>query len=59
VAEGLPSPGEIISLAKDLFVVCGKSTHLRLEFVQIEGRKRISAREFANGARIASAQRFV
>jgi methionyl-tRNA formyltransferase len=59
VAEGLPSPGEIISLAKDLCVVCGKSTHLRLEFVQIEGRKRISAREFANGARIASAQRFV
>ncbi len=59
VAEGLLSPGEIISLAKDLFVVCGKSTHLRLEFVQIEGRKRISAREFANGARIASAQRFV
>jgi methionyl-tRNA formyltransferase len=59
VAEGLPSPGEIISLAKDLLVVCGKSTHLRLEFVQIEGRKRISAREFANGARIASAQRFV
>jgi methionyl-tRNA formyltransferase len=59
VAEGLLSPGEIISLAKDLFVACGKSTHLRLEFVQIEGRKRISAREFANGARIASAQRFV
>ena len=59
VAEGLLSPGEIISLAKDIFVVCGKSTHLRLEFVQIEGRKRISAREFANGARIASAQRFV
>jgi methionyl-tRNA formyltransferase len=59
VAEGPPSPGEIISLAKDLLVVCGKSTHLRLEFVQIEGRKRISAREFANGARIASAQRFV
>jgi methionyl-tRNA formyltransferase len=59
VVEGLPSPGEIISLAKDLCVVCGKSTHLRLEFVQIEGRKRISAREFANGARIASAQRFV
>jgi methionyl-tRNA formyltransferase len=58
-AEGLLPPGEIISLAKDLFVVCGKSTRLRLEFVQIEGRKRISAREFANGARIASAQRFV
>jgi hypothetical protein len=31
---------------------------LRLEFVQLEGRKRISAREFANGARFAPAEHF-
>jgi len=53
------TPGEIISLPKEVFVVCGKGTCLRLEFVQLEGRKRISAREFANGARIVTADRFV
>jgi methionyl-tRNA formyltransferase len=53
------APGEIISSAKDVFVVCDEGTHLRLEFVQLEGRKRISAREFANGARITPADRFV
>jgi methionyl-tRNA formyltransferase len=53
------APGEIISSTKDLFVVCGEGTCLRLEFVQMEGRKRISAREFANGARLTAGERFV
>src|SRR5690348_8649990 len=39
-------------------VVCGEGRRLRLEGVQIEGRKRVSAREFANGARLASGERF-
>jgi methionyl-tRNA formyltransferase len=39
-------------------VVCGKGARLHLEAVQIEGRKRISAREFANGARLQSGERF-
>jgi methionyl-tRNA formyltransferase len=38
-------------------VVCGKGTRLRLEAVQIEGRKRIGAREFANGARLTRGER--
>jgi len=50
--------GEIISFAKEIFIVCGEGTCLRLEFVQVEGRKKISAREFANGARIGPAERF-
>jgi methionyl-tRNA formyltransferase len=53
------APGEIISSTKGVFVVCGAGTYLRLEFVQLEGRKRITAREFANGARITPADRFV
>ena len=44
---------------KEVYVVCGEGTCLRLELVQLEGRKRISAREFANGARLVSSERFV
>jgi methionyl-tRNA formyltransferase len=46
--------GEIIHTTTDLYVVCGEGTCLRLEAVQIEGRKKISARQFANGARLAA-----
>ena len=53
------APGEIISSAREVYVICGEGTHLGLEFVQLEGRKRITAREFANGARITPADRFV
>jgi len=38
--------------------VCGEGTCLRLESVQLEGRKRISAQEFANGARLTPAEHF-
>ena len=53
------APGEIVSSGKDVFVVCGEATRLRLEFVQLEGRKRISAGEFGNGARFVAGERFV
>ena len=58
-AEGHVTPGEIVPSTKDVHVVCGEKTCLRLESVQLEGRKRISAREFASGARFAPAERFV
>jgi methionyl-tRNA formyltransferase len=57
-AEGRLTLGEIVPSTKDVHVVCGEGTYLRLEFVQLEGRKRISAREFANGARFTPAERF-
>jgi methionyl-tRNA formyltransferase len=38
-------------------VICGKGTRLRLEAVQIEGRNRITAREFTHGARLGSGER--
>jgi methionyl-tRNA formyltransferase len=58
-AEERITPGEIVSSTKDVHVVCGEKTCLRLESVQLEGRKRISAREFANGARITHGEGFV
>ncbi len=53
------TPGEIILSTKEIHVVCGERTFLRLESVQLEGRKRISAQEFANGTHLASGERFV
>ena len=53
------APGEIISSSKQMYAVCGEGTCLRVESVQLEGRKRISAQEFANGTRLASGDRFV
>jgi methionyl-tRNA formyltransferase len=41
-----------------LFVSCGDATVLRLRAVKLEGRKQVSAAEFANGARLKSGERF-
>lgn len=51
-------PGAILSLDREIFVACGQGTFLSLEFVQREGRKRVTAREFANGARLTPTERF-
>jgi methionyl-tRNA formyltransferase len=53
------TPGEILPSAKEIYIACGEGTSLQLEAIQVEGRKKISAREFANGARIGLAERFV
>jgi methionyl-tRNA formyltransferase len=52
------APGEIVVSSKEIFVVCGEGTLLRLDSIQVEGRKKTSAREFANGARFGPAERF-
>ena len=51
-------PGALFGGKCDWFVACGEATALRLQSVKLEGRKQVSAREFANGARIKSAERF-
>jgi methionyl-tRNA formyltransferase len=51
-------PGEIIAAGKEIFVACGSQTFLRLESIQAEGRKKTTAREFANGARLAAGNQF-
>ena len=58
-ARNSMTPGELVSTTKELYVACGEGTCSRLESVQVEGRKRISAREFANGARLTSGDRFI
>jgi methionyl-tRNA formyltransferase len=50
--------GEIIHTTTDLYVICGEGSCLRLEALQIEGRKKNSAREFANGARLTADEGF-
>jgi methionyl-tRNA formyltransferase len=57
-AAGTPEPGGLVVSNAVIEVVCGKGTRLQLEAVQLEGRKRISAREFVNGARLASGEHF-
>ncbi len=53
------TPGIILPTQEDgLLVICGASTVLHVEQVQIEGRNRISDREFMNGARIEPGEHF-
>lgn len=57
--EAKLAPGELIPTATNIYVMCGEGSRLRLESVQLEGRKKISVREFANGARILHGDRVV
>jgi methionyl-tRNA formyltransferase len=61
-AAGRPTshaaPGTLLHHGYDLHVVCGKTTVLRLKAVKLEGRKQVSAVEFANGARLTEGERF-
>ena len=51
-------PGEIVSArGDDLAVACGGGTVLRLVEVQQEGKRRMSARDFVNGARARAGER--
>jgi methionyl-tRNA formyltransferase len=50
--------GTLLLEKSSLHVVCGGTTVLRLLAVKVEGRKRVSASEFANGARLKSGERF-
>lgn len=52
------APGSIVLNKETFVVVCGCDTALRLESVQVEGRKRVTAREFASGARLQAEDRF-
>jgi methionyl-tRNA formyltransferase len=57
-AAATHAPGEILAAGGNVSVACGESTALQLEFVQLEGRKHITALEFANGARLTPGDRF-
>lgn len=50
--------GAIVQDEKRLLIACGKQSWLELEFLRVEGRKRVTAAEFANGARLTGNDRF-
>ena len=53
------TPGIILPTQEDgLLVLCGGATVLHVEYVQLEGRNRVTDREFMNGARIEPGERF-
>ena len=51
-------PGTLFGAKNDWFVSCGNATLLRLQAVKLEGRKQVTASEFANGARLKPGERF-
>ena len=51
-------PGTLLPFKGALHVVCGAATILELTHVKLEGRKQISALEFARGARLQDRERF-
>jgi methionyl-tRNA formyltransferase len=50
--------GTIFREDTQILIACGHATLLRLLSVKVEGRKQISAVEFANGARLTDRERF-
>lgn len=52
-------PGEVIEARGDsLAVACGERTALRIQELQLEGKQRVSARDFINGTRLRAGERF-
>ena len=51
-------PGYLFAFGDELYVSCGFGSPLRVMFIQLEGRKRISAAEFRSGFRLAAKESF-
>lgn len=51
------APGDLETAGGKLLIACGGGTALELVEVQLEGRKRISGRDFANGVRLQPGER--
>jgi methionyl-tRNA formyltransferase len=66
VAGEAATPGTLVVLQrgqksgqnKEVMVHCGSATYLRLISVKLEGRKQVSAVEFANGAHLLTSEHF-
>jgi methionyl-tRNA formyltransferase len=56
-AEGTGAPGTVLSTAPDLVVACAEGA-LVLDRVRAPGRKAVSGRDFANGARLVEGAPF-
>jgi methionyl-tRNA formyltransferase len=53
-----PPVGVITPMKSLVTVTCGSAGALRLDYVQLEGRNRVTAQEFVNGAHLAPGERF-
>jgi methionyl-tRNA formyltransferase len=51
-------PGQILYDGKSLVVACGQQSFLQVSSVKLEGRKQVSATDFANGAHVQSGEHF-
>jgi len=51
-------PGTFAHAGAAILVACGETTVMRLTSVKLEGRKQISASEFASGTRLTAEERF-
>jgi methionyl-tRNA formyltransferase len=56
--QTIAEPGTLLVESGELRVACGDTTVLRVLTVKMEGRTRVSAQEFVNGARLAKEERF-
>jgi len=52
------APGTLLREENQILVACGHTTLLRLLAVKLQGRKQVSAVEFAHGARLTQRERF-
>lgn len=57
-AKSEVAPGTLFIEKNELHVACGGATILRVLTLKVEGRKQVSAAEFANGARLMAGERF-
>ena len=51
-------PGELLVDGGNVYVACGSATTLQLSHVKLEGRKQVTASDFAHGARLLPGERF-
>ena len=52
------TPGTLFAIGHRLFAACGGATVLEIESIRVEGKKRMAARDFLNGAHLKTGERF-
>jgi methionyl-tRNA formyltransferase len=58
VTANAAAPGRIVFAPEGLLVACGQNTWLRLDEVQMDGKRKILAKEFASGTRLTETDTF-
>lgn len=57
LADGLASPGLLVSDRRRLFVGCGNDSRLEILELQVAGKKRVDAHAFLNGLKLSQNER--